>query len=80
MVRPADKLQLKAATILPLVGLARSKLDPSKHGHRAQHYTAPGGPEPKGHLYHEHYRERLCLPVLWLAYPSQPAQAPIPAI
>ncbi len=27
-VRPADKLQLKAATNLPLVGLARSKQDP----------------------------------------------------
>ena len=27
-VRPADKLQSKAATILPLVGLARSKQDP----------------------------------------------------
>ncbi len=28
-VRPADKLQLKAAIILPLYGVARSKQDPS---------------------------------------------------
>ncbi len=36
-VRPADKLQLKAATILPLVGLARSKQDPINRGHGAQY-------------------------------------------
>ena len=35
-VRRADKLQLKAAIILPLVGLARSKQDPVKRGHGAQ--------------------------------------------
>ena len=34
-MRPADKLQLKAATILPLVGLARSKPDPINRGHGA---------------------------------------------
>ncbi len=32
-VRPADNLQLKAAIILPLLGLARSKQDPIKRGH-----------------------------------------------
>ena len=32
----ADKLHLKAATILPLVGLARSKQNPINHGHCAQ--------------------------------------------
>ena len=34
-VRPADKLQSKAATILPFVGLARSKQDPLNRGHGA---------------------------------------------
>jgi hypothetical protein len=32
-VRPAAKLQLKAATILPLVGLPRSKQAPIDRGH-----------------------------------------------
>ncbi len=31
-VHPADKLQLKAAAILPLVGLATSKQDPINRG------------------------------------------------
>ena len=33
---PADKLHIKAAKILPLVGLARSKQDPINRGHGAQ--------------------------------------------
>ena len=33
-VRPADKLQVKAATILPLGGLDRSRQDPINCGHR----------------------------------------------
>ncbi len=40
-VRPADKLQLKAATILPLDGLARSKQAPVKRGHGAQYLYRP---------------------------------------
>ncbi len=40
-VRSADKLQLKAATILPLVGLARSKQDPINRGHGAQYLYRP---------------------------------------
>ena len=32
-VRPADKLQVKAAEFLPLVGLAGSKQDPINRGH-----------------------------------------------
>ena len=40
-VRPADKLELKAATILPLVGLARSKQDPINRGHGAQYLYRP---------------------------------------
>ena len=36
-MHPAEKLQLKAATILPLVGLARSKQDPINRGHGAQY-------------------------------------------
>ena len=35
-MRPADKLQVKAAKFLPLVGLARSKQDPINRGHGAQ--------------------------------------------
>ena len=33
----ADKLRVKAAKFLPLVGLARSKLDPINRGHGAQY-------------------------------------------
>ncbi len=40
-VRPADKLQLKAAIILPLVGLARSKQDLINRGHGAQYLYCP---------------------------------------
>ena len=40
-MRPADKLQLKAAAILPLVGLARSKQDPINRGHGAQYLYRP---------------------------------------
>ncbi len=40
-VRPADCLQLKAATILPLVRLARSKQDPINRGHGAQYLYRP---------------------------------------
>ncbi len=40
-VRPADKLQLKAATILPLVGLARSKQDPINRVHSAHCFYRP---------------------------------------
>ncbi len=40
-MRPADKLQLKAAIILPLVGLARSKQDPINGGHGAQYLYCP---------------------------------------
>ncbi len=40
-VRPADKLQPKAATILPLVGVARSKQDPINRGHSAQCWYRP---------------------------------------
>ena len=36
-VRPADKLQLKAAILIPLVGLARSKQDPINRGHGARY-------------------------------------------
>ncbi len=40
-VRPADKLQMKAATILPLAGLARSKQDAMNRGHGAQYLYRP---------------------------------------
>ena len=40
-MRPADKLRLKAATIPPLVGLARSKQDPINRGHGAQYLYRP---------------------------------------
>ncbi len=40
-MRPADKLQMKAATILSLVGLARSKQDPINCGHGRSIYSAP---------------------------------------
>ena len=40
-VRPADKLQLKAAILLPLVGLARSKQDPINRGRGAQYLCCP---------------------------------------
>ncbi len=40
-MRPADKLQSKAATILPLVGLARSKQDPINRGHGVQYLYRP---------------------------------------
>ena len=40
-MRPADKLQLKAAIILRLVGLARSKQDPVNCGHGAQYLYRP---------------------------------------
>ena len=39
--RPADKLQVKAAKFLPLVGLARSKHDPINRGHGAQYLYRP---------------------------------------
>ncbi len=37
-VRPADKLQFKAATKLPFVGPARSKQYPINRGHGAQYF------------------------------------------
>ena len=37
----ADELQVKAAKILPLVVLARSKQDPINRGHGAQHSYRP---------------------------------------
>ena len=40
-VCPADQLQLKAATTLPFVGLARSKQDPINRGHGAQYLYRP---------------------------------------
>ena len=40
-MRPADKLQEKAAKFLPLVGLARSKQDPINRGHGAQYLYRP---------------------------------------
>ncbi len=40
-MRPADKLHLRAAIVLPLVGLARSKQDPSNRGHGAQYVYRP---------------------------------------
>ncbi len=40
-VRPAGKLQLKAAAILPLLGLARFKQDPINRGHGAQYLCRP---------------------------------------
>ena len=51
-MRPADKLQLKAATILPLVGLARSKQDPINRGRGAQYLyrPPPRGPGPAGDI------------------------------
>ena len=56
-VRSADKLQLKAAMILLLDGLARSKQDPFKPGPGAQYLHQPpasrGQPAgaTKGYLY-----------------------------
>ncbi len=43
-VGPAGKLKIKAATILPLVGLARSKQDPINRVHGAPYLTAPRPP------------------------------------
>ncbi len=43
-VRLAEKLQLKADIILPLVGLARSKQDPIYCGHGAQYLYRPCQP------------------------------------
>ncbi len=40
-IRPADKLQIKAATILTPVGLARSKQDPMNRGHSTQYLYRP---------------------------------------
>jgi hypothetical protein len=40
----ADKLHVKAANILPLVGLARSKQDPVNNGHGSQFHTGPRQP------------------------------------
>ncbi len=40
-VRPADKLQIEAAQILPLDGLARSKQDPINRGHSAHYLHRP---------------------------------------
>ncbi len=40
-MRPADKLQVKAAIIPPLLGLARSKQDPINRGHGAQYLYCP---------------------------------------
>ncbi len=37
----ADKLHVKAAKFLPLVGLARSKQDPINRGHGAQDLYRP---------------------------------------
>ena len=48
-VRPADKLQIKATTILPLIGLARSKTH-SDVGAVLSSYTAPC--QPGGHSKH----------------------------
>ena len=40
-MRPADKLQLMAAKVLPLDGLARSKQDPINPWHGAQYLYRP---------------------------------------
>ncbi len=40
-VRPANKLQVKAAIILPRDGLTRSKQDPINGGHGAQYLYRP---------------------------------------
>ena len=40
-MRPADKLQLKAATITPFDGLARFKQDQINRGHGAQYLNRP---------------------------------------
>ena len=40
-MRLADKLQVKAAKCLPLVGLAKSKQDPINRGHGAQYLNCP---------------------------------------
>ncbi len=40
-VRPADKLHLKAATVLPPVGLARYKQEPTNRGQGAQYLYRP---------------------------------------
>ncbi len=40
-VRLGDKLQFKAATILPLVGLARSKQDPMNRGRQRINAGSP---------------------------------------
>ena len=44
----ADKLHVKAAKFLPLVGLARSKQDPINRGHGAQYLyrRPPAGAKP----------------------------------
>ena len=45
-VRPADKLQVKAAKFLPLVGLVRFKQTQSTMGSVLSIYTAPRQPGP----------------------------------
>ncbi len=40
-VRLQHELQMKAATILTLVGLAKSEQDPINCGHSAQHFYRP---------------------------------------
>ena len=55
-VRPADKLQLKAATILPLVGLARSKQDPINRGHGAQYLYRPPASRGRVFVYSELFK------------------------
>ena len=49
MVRPADKLQSKAASILPLVGFARSSETQSTVGAVLSIYTAPRLPGPRSY-------------------------------
>ena len=56
-MRPADKLQVKAAKLPPLDGLARSKENPINHRHGAQHLHRPRQPGPslmKGKLPNTH--------------------------
>ena len=48
----ADKLHVKAAKFLPLVGLARSKQDPINRGHGAQNLYRP---PPAGAIYYSIY-------------------------
>ena len=45
----ADKLHVKAAKFLPLVGLARSKQDPINRGHGAQYLYRPSPAGAKDH-------------------------------